>query len=87
MDIQALALQAGFEPYETYHLSGSGESDRICSVGEYPCGDTVREFARLVLEEAAKMLDFAADGLDGTGEADAVALVLDCADMVRALKP
>lgn len=52
INVQELALQAGFEQYEPYHLSGNGESDCICSVGEYPCGDIVRALVCLVLEEA-----------------------------------
>ena len=83
MDIQALALQAGFEPYEICHLSGNGESDRICSVGEYPCGDTVREFARLVLEEAAKACDARFMGDLNREDQEA----RRCAADIRALKP
>lgn len=49
IDVQKLALVAGFEPYEICHLSGNGESDCICSVGEYPCGDSVRALIRLTL--------------------------------------
>lgn len=59
--IQKLAIEAGFEPYETYHLSGNSEDDRLVSVGEYPCGESVIKFAELVAkaerESCAKVVE------------------------------
>ena len=47
-DIIAMALQAGFEEYESSSLSGNSELDQTLQVGEYPVGETVFKFAILV---------------------------------------
>ena len=49
-EIIALALRAGFEKHESYHLSGNSEDDELLSVGEYPVGESVLMLAELIQE-------------------------------------
>lgn len=49
-EIIALALRAGFEKHEIYHLSGNSEDDELLSVGEYPVGESVLMLAELIQE-------------------------------------
>ena len=46
-----LAIEAGFEPYETTSLSGKSELDQTLQVGEYPIGESVFKLVRLVEKE------------------------------------
>ena len=47
-EIIELALEAGFDTYESYCLSGESELDMTLAVEEYPIGKTVFKFAELV---------------------------------------
>ena len=46
-----LAIEAGFEPYESTSLSGKSELDQTLQVGEYPIGESVFKLVRLVERE------------------------------------
>lgn len=46
-----LAIEAGFEPYESTSLSGRSELDQTLQVGEYPVGESVFKLVRLVEKE------------------------------------
>ena len=46
-----LAIEAGFEPYESTSLSGKSELDQTLQVGEYPIGESVFKLVRLVEKE------------------------------------
>lgn len=47
-EIIRLALQAGFDKYEAWCLSGKSDDDRLVTVEEYPVGEAVLEFASLI---------------------------------------
>jgi hypothetical protein len=47
-DIIRMALEAGFDKWESFCLSGKSELDRTFAVGEYPCGEEVFKLAELV---------------------------------------
>lgn len=47
-DIIKLALDAGFDKYESWCLSGNSKDDRLVAVAEYPVGESVIKFAGLV---------------------------------------
>jgi hypothetical protein len=47
--IKALALQAGWEPYEETSLSGRSKQDETFQAGEYPVGEDLSRFAELIL--------------------------------------
>lgn len=49
-----MAVEAGFEPYEDYSLSGDSEEDELLQVGEYPVGESVIAFANMVQDWAEK---------------------------------
>jgi len=47
--IKALALQAGWEPWEDSSLYGKSDLDRTFQAGEYPVGEDLSRFAELIL--------------------------------------
>ena len=56
--VEQMAREVGLDGGEDVcGLSGKGPSDRVAYVGEYPCGDILRAFAALVMEECAAMCD------------------------------
>lgn len=47
-----LAIKAGFQdPESNVGLSGTSEKDELIYCDEYPVGESILEFARLLLEE------------------------------------
>ena len=47
--IKALALEAGWEPWEETSLSGKSKQDETFQAGEYPVGEGLSRFAELIL--------------------------------------
>jgi hypothetical protein len=49
--IQALALEAGWEPWEETSLYGKSDLDRTFQAGEYPVGEDLNKFAALIIQD------------------------------------
>jgi hypothetical protein len=49
--IKALALEAGWEPWEETSLYGNSEQDRTFQAGEYPVGEDLNKFAELIIQD------------------------------------
>ena len=62
--IKELALKAGFEPYDSTSLSGNSELDQTLQVGEYPVGESVHEFAELIVRECLNNMENCDGDLD-----------------------
>ena len=67
--IKALALQAGWEPWEETSLYGNSEQDRTFQAGEYPVGEDLNKFAALIIQDCVAccevVLQAAINALDG----------------------
>jgi len=65
--IKALALQAGWEPWEDSSLYGKSDLDRTFQAGEYPVGEDLSRFAELILILCADICQQEATG-NGTAQ-------------------
>ena len=48
-EIIKIAIEAGFDEYKDYCLSGDSEDDELVAVSEYPVGEPVLKFAYFFL--------------------------------------